>query len=352
MKAHQRFVAMWFIVGAVTGLFFQWTQVVSYDGRWDSLLAVGETGPGREFIQAELPDLSLVPGVGHDGQTVYIVARDPFMTDGTAAAGLDDAGFRYRRILNPLIAGGGGTFSPSGVVAGMVLLSIISYGAATAAVAHLVGSSRLSRWACVAFLLAPGMWISARLLTIDIQALALLLLGIIAIRSKRWGVAALLFTAAALTKEVYLIGAGAAAITTWLGGQRRQALIIGGLPVGSLVAWSWLVTLGVGAGFTPRDALGLPFQAVAASVPMWFDASAGNVLIGFSTLGSIVLASWAIWRSRDRLLRLNLALWILVGIVSSELVWNVAINAARAVLPVWVLAIVILARPDSEVTTA
>ena len=182
----RRRVVGWFLVGIVVALFLQWTQVVTLGGRWDSLVYVGESGPGRAFIERELPDITLVEQLGHDGQTVYVVARDPFMTDPRAAASLDDAGFRYRRILYPMIAGLAGILGPNGVVVGMIVSSVVAFAVVAAAVAALPRSRTVAFRGAVAVLVVPGLWLSVRTLTVDVIAVAFLVVGVALLLRERW----------------------------------------------------------------------------------------------------------------------------------------------------------------------
>ena len=335
----RRRVVGWFLVGIVVALFLQWTQVVTLGGRWDSLVYVGESGPGRAFIERELPDITLVEQLGHDGQTVYVVARDPFMTDPRAAASLDDAGFRYRRILYPMIAGLAGILGPNGVVVGMIVSSVVAFAVVAAAVAALPRSRTVAFRGAVAVLVVPGLWLSVRTLTVDVIAVAFLVVGVALLLRERWGLAALALTAAALTKEVYLVAGVAAAASVYSPTSRRHAALLGIGPLAVVAAWSGYVQLRVGNGFSPRGNLGPPIVGLTSSVGNWLDTGIGSVGLGIAVIVSLVVGLAIVWR-RVPTLSWQLVPWLAIAIVLSNWVWEIPSNAARALVAVWVLAVV------------
>ncbi|MGH9168974.1 MAG: hypothetical protein ACRD02_14220, partial [Acidimicrobiia bacterium] len=77
----RRYLLAWFVVGALMGAFVQWSQVRELgDGDVAALLSVGANSDTRRYFEDELGSVPLVPGGGHDGQSSYIVARDPWAT--------------------------------------------------------------------------------------------------------------------------------------------------------------------------------------------------------------------------------------------------------------------------------
>lgn len=335
-------VVWWLLAGIVAAIFLQWTQVRSLGGRWDALVYVGQEAPGRSYLLSLLPDLTLVPSVGHDGQTALIVATDPFMTDPAAAEALDSAGFRYRRILFPLLAGLGGLLSPTAAVGGMIVIAAVAYAVTLAAAAHLARGLR-AHWAVVAVAVAPGLWLSIRLLTVDVVAMALLASALVALDGRRVRTAAALLALAALTKEVYIVAAVVAGVVAWRAGRSNDGRWLVGVPAGALAIWSLIVQLRVGEGFSPRGNLGAPFVGLVESVDHWIETGAGDLLLGTAVVASLVVGAWVAarssWPHRHQLLP-----WLLIAVLMSDWVWVIPGNAARALLPVWVLAAVAVAR--------
>lgn len=337
-----RRTALWLLAGIIAAVFLQWTQVQSLGGRWDALVYVGEDAPGRAYLLSILPDLTLVPSVGHDGQTALIVATDPLMTDPAAAEALDSAGFRYRRILFPLLAGLAGTLSPAAAISGMTIVAALAYAVTIAATAHLARGVR-AHWAVLAVAVAPGLWLSIRLLTVDALAIALLASALVALDLRRIRSAAVLFALAALTKEVYVVAALVAAFVSWRGRQPSDAAWLGGLPVLALGMWSTVVQLRVGEGFSPRGNLGAPLVGLVSSIDRWIDTGLSEVLLGGAVVASVGLAAATFTRARWPL-RLQVLPWIVIGLLMSDWVWIIPGNAARALLPIWVLGAVTVFR--------
>ena len=74
----------------------------NYGGNWTALFRIAPHLPVPEFLLSER--LYMFQGTeGYDGQIYHLIAHDPWMTRGTAAA-IDDAAFRYQRIFVPALA--------------------------------------------------------------------------------------------------------------------------------------------------------------------------------------------------------------------------------------------------------
>lgn len=337
----RRTVMAAFAAGLIAAVFLQWTQVSAIGGGWDGLIAVGEIGPGRDFIESDFAEVTLVDHVGHDGQTVYIIARDPFMTDPAAADGLDSPGFRYRRILFPLIAGGFGLLPGAAVVWMMAGLIAGAYATIVASIAALARSSTLATRGVVAMLVAPGLWSAIRTSTVDVLALALLLLALIALRSAQSRRAIVFLALAALTKEIYAVAGLMAGWRAWRAGDRRSAVELAVVPAAVVSAWAVAVTVGVGGGFTPRGNLGPPFVGIIESIGAWSTSGVAPIAIGTMVLASLVAGALLIVR-RTPFFGIHLLPWVVIGCVLTAWVWEIPDNAARALVAVWALVVAAL----------
>ena len=284
---------------------------------------------------------------------VYVVARDPFMTTGAAAAAFDAPGFRYRRIGYPLIAGLFGTLTPTGIVIGMIVVAAAAFAVSAAAVTSLPGPRSSTARGAIAVMVAPGLWLSVRLLTVDALAFALLMVGLSYLVRHRWLAATVVFALAALTKEAFLIAAVASAIPALRAGLWRRAMVMVGVPFGALFGWSLVVTARVGGGFSPRENLGLPFVGMTSSIPNWLQQGVAQTVLGFSVIGSLAFGVWVATRSTP-LVRWHLMAWIGLAVLMSDWVWTVPGNAARAALPIWGLIVVglVLANAPTKPATA
>jgi len=74
----------------------------NYGGNWTGLFCIAPHMPVPDFLRAER--LYIFQGTeGYDGQVFHLIAHDPWMTRGSAAA-IGGAAFRYQRIFVPALA--------------------------------------------------------------------------------------------------------------------------------------------------------------------------------------------------------------------------------------------------------
>lgn len=92
---------------AASAVAFLWlcqaaTVRYNYGGNWTGLFCIAPHMPVPDFLQSER--LYIFRGTeGYDGQVFHLIAHDPWMTRGSAAA-INGAEFRYQRILVPALA--------------------------------------------------------------------------------------------------------------------------------------------------------------------------------------------------------------------------------------------------------
>ena len=336
-----RRVIGWFVAGLVMAAFLQVVQARALGGGADALLSVGAHSPLRPIIEAELGDVTLTDGVGHDGQTAFIVAVDPLGT-GPGPAALDHAGFRYRRILHPALAGGFGLFPAQAAVVGLAVIGALGFALAAAAVADLGIQFRGWDRLALAALLAPGLWLSVRLSTVDSLAIGLMLVALACWNRGAATPAAVLMAASVLTKEQMLVTALALAAYSLWRRHIRDAAVIAGIPIAALTVWSGVVTLIVGDGFAARGNLAWPFLGIAQAASRWPLTPLSDRILIWLTLGSLVVGAAAAWIARSTALGWVVGTWVLLAIVGSTWVWDFGNNAARvytATIPLAALAI-------------
>jgi len=323
--------ALWFLVGVVVGVWLQWIQANAVGG-WSGLIATSANSPMRPVIEQELGTVTLLPS-GHDGQFSFLMAMDPFDREDVGAL-FDDAPYRYRRILYPLLAGGAGLLKGRATLVGLIVLAAIGMGLATASTAALAGRLGISRWVVAAVLANPGVWLGVQLLTSDALALGLALTALLLWWDRRLLWATLAFALAALTKDQYLLVGLSAAGWSWFRGHRREAttLALGtAVPLALWVAW---ISSRMGDGATVRGNLAL-FGLLDAS-RLWNAAGPSDqILIGLTLVG--VLFGIILPLVAGSLLRWLTWPWVALALVSSAWVWAVGNNAARVFAPVWIL---------------
>jgi hypothetical protein len=339
----------WFIAGAIAALFLQALQARATGG-WAGLLSVGETSGLRTLIESELGEVPLLPFGGHDGQITYAIARQPF--GGSVADQFIDAGYRYRRILYPLVAGLGGIVSGPPLLASLVMLAALGMGLATASVAWLAEHMGRSRWVTAAVLANPGVWLSVQLLTPDALGLGLGLAGICWWLAERHRPALVALALAVLTKDQFLLIPLALAGYELTRRQRRRAAVV--LVAGAtlpLAAWTaWLQTR-MGGGLSPRGNLSPPFVGILDSVRYWPDRPAKDLVFGVLALAGILAAGLVSFRAEPKVVRWLAAPWAIIAIVSSGWVWDFGNNAVRALAPAIVFGVMGLI-PQRRVASA
>ena len=340
-----RRVIGWFIAGILAAAFVQFAQVRAIGGGIEGLLSVGETSEMRPLVESELGPVPTVSGRGHDGQTAYVIARDP-LGQGIAPDVLDHAGFRYRRILFPALGGGFGTFGPHATVFGLAVIGVIGFGLAVAATTDLALSYGASDRVALAALLTPGLWLAVRLLTVDALAVGLLLVALALWRRNRVPAAVMVLSAATLTKEQMLIGAAAMAVVAFRSGRRREGAALIVAPLACLIAWSAIVETLVGGGFSTRGNISLPFVGIARSIPVWPSTSGTDLVLLAIMVLALVISAGVAWRCRTSLMGAMLAAWVGLATVSSHWVWELGNNVARVfatVIPLCAIGIGIIA---------
>lgn len=326
----------WFAIGAVAAAFLVWSQANEVDGL-AGMIQVGETSELRPYIEAELGAVPLARGNGHDGQIYYAMGLD--LVGNEVPELLDHGGYRYRRILFPLISSAGGLLGGEALLWGMVTVTVLATGVAAGVVALVARHHGRSDLFALAVLLNPGIWLSIRLLTADTLAIATMGVGLLAIlvaRPRGW----LWFSLSVLAKDVYLATPGGLAVS-----RERSRWRLAAIPVAVLVGWMSWVTFAIGDGFTGRGNLAWPFTGIVESWGHWAGLAGDDlVYLGFallSVLAGLVYGAWSAgW------LRWPILAWSVLGVISSNWVWDFGNNAARVFAPIVILiAVDIAIRP-------
>jgi hypothetical protein len=327
-----------------------------------SLLRVGSTNPFFATMQKELGPLVAAGPIGHDGQLYYLVARDPFARGSTAGAlaafDQNPPAYRYRRILLPLLAGGAGTFGARTTLLALVGLTMLGMGLAAVGVADLAHQFGLRGTLVLLAMLNIGALLSVMLITADVLALGLSLVGVaLAVRERFWS-AVLVLALASLTKETYwLVALG---LSLWLvrSSGPRQAFLMATVSAVPLACWSLWLWFVIPEGTAKAENLSAPFTGIAAGVAAWHRGSLDPVQATFALylLGSGVLAAVTMVTRRNALLAWLALPWLILACVSGFSVWVIPTNAARAFSILWPLALLPLAgnraRRNNALTSA
>jgi hypothetical protein len=318
---------------------------------WASLLHVGSSNPALSKIRAELGPLVTPDPIGHDGQLYYLIARDPLGTDDTLATlssfDTNPPRYRYRRILFPLLAGGFGQFGGWATLMGMIFWVAIGMGLATLATADMAFSLNLPGGAVFLAAINLGALVSALILTADVLALGLSLLGLALGLRGRYGVAIFLFALAGLTKEVYLLVP--LSVAAWRLWERdiKIAVMMATITTAPVLLWSALVWSFVPEVAKTTPLVGLPFVGLLGSVSRWRELhgdSSVQLLMAAYAAVSFAIVSLMMFAGRSTLLRWIALPWLALAVCSTgSAAWDIPSNVARAFAIVWPLGVLMLA---------
>lgn len=317
----------WFVIGAAVAAILVFASARSSGGA-AGLLRVGDENILRPLIEAELGDIPLSSGNGHDGQTFYAVGID---LDGSVISELDPAwAYRYRRILYPAVASGFGILGGYALLYSMITINVLAMGLAAACVAGVSARHGKSEWLALTVILNPGVWLSVTLLTADVFAIALMALALMLWAFGRFRSATAGFALSVLAKETYLVTPGGLVVNK---AHRRWSAFL--IPLGVLVIWLGVVELLVGNAFVTSDTITIPLRGMIEAARVWPDHVAIDVVYSLFSV-AFVLAALVMAVLRKSWLRWSLAGWGLLGVVSSYLVWRDGNNSVRvfAVIPV------------------
>ena len=288
------------------------------------------------------------PGHGYDGQWFLGLAYDPLLRDRLARS-FDMPRYRAGRPLQAvagwLLAAGRSRAIP----AGLLLVGPLALALGSAASGRLLAAFGRSRWWGLGFALVPGVAVGIIFGTAEPLGLALAVLGLSFALERRLLAAAAAFAGATLTKESYLVFAGAAAL--WLllraGPPRRARLAGTALLVGPGVAglglwWAYVARMipGSAADANAAGAVGPPLagwgttlaQAARGDYVPDFPVGPFGVVMVVGSLG-LALAGVALGLRRRGLLD-QTGLWLgLYGLVLSGALLGHYLSAMRALAP-------------------
>jgi hypothetical protein len=315
----------WAAIGLVVGGFLVWAQANAVGGP-AGMLQVGETSALRPIIEEQLGDIPLAEGPGHDGQIFYAIGVD--LRGDRVGPLLDDAGYRYRRILMPLVASMLGLLDGQALLMGQIVVGLVSMSLAAGLVAAMSAEAGRSDLWALTVVLNPGVWLSVQLLTSDAMSLALMVLGLYFYVRRRDRSSGAWFALAGLAKDVILI----TPLSIGLRDRRRTVLLI---PAVVLFVWMLGLTVTFGTGFNPRGNLAWPFMGIIRASSNWAHLDLKESVYVAVALGFVVIG--AVWSLRRSWLRWPIVAWTVLALVSSNWVWDFGNNAVRAFAPIVVL---------------
>jgi hypothetical protein len=318
-------------------------------------LAFGEEKPAQiAYGRDRLGDIAIRQGAGHDGKYFFIQANDPwFLEPQENAAVLDAPFYRGVRMLYPTLAGGAGLFPPTVIVWSFLVVNLIVLGIGTAVAARLASLWGSTSWLGLAVPLNIGLVYELLIDGSAILAYTCCLGAVYAMTRNRTALAAGLFAAAALSREVFLIFSVGVFVLWWV--ERRKlpwSIVIA--PVVGMAVWAGYLTWrlsGITGTGTELGSLSPPFFGLARAFGTWLQAPEQLIVNALILMVIIAFVPLAL-RSR-----LPLAWGALPFVVLMPFLWvDVFLETAdlsRAVAPVFTAcAFLVVLRREQEPATS
>jgi hypothetical protein len=250
-------------------------------------VAFGDDAPmqtryGRDL----LGDVRVRRDLGHDGKFFFAQANDPwYLHPDRHAVVLDRPIYRAQRMLFPLIAGGLGAFPPGVVIWAMLVTNLLGLAVGAFLAARIAEDLGASPWLGLWVPLNPGLLFELDIGGAGIVAYACALGAVYALARDQVSVAALLFAAAALSRETMLAFAAGTFVLWWV--ERRRApwsLVVA--PIAAMAAWNaylWLRLDAIDGTGSGAINFGLPFVGLVEAFRSWvtepFDLLLSAVLL-------------------------------------------------------------------------
>lgn len=202
----------------------------------------------------------------YDGQYYYAIAFDPAVRTREVVPLLDDARYRYRRILLPALASALALGEPNRFPATLMLTNVAAWILCGFAAWRLgKRCAPPAPWLSVGVLVTTGLVYATFRTMPEPVALALLLFAVDALARGRLGLSGLLFGLAALAREDALVAAAAAGLyALWRERRLRAGTLLFGLAALAPAAlwWSYLALRLPPGAASLADRIGWPFLAL------------------------------------------------------------------------------------------
>lgn len=301
-------------------------------------IGLGERSTALGFAREVLGDDVAVPlADGHDGESFWLLARDPSLSGGEELAQyLDRPLYRAQRIGYPLLAAPWGLFGEQALLWGLVITNLVAISVGTYVVARTaVGAGRSAR-AGYLFALNPLAWLALLFDFSDAVALAGLVAFVVLVARRQLGWAALAGTVGALAKESSALGI-AAVVLGARGLSVRERVLAAGPPALVVLSWRAYVMTRPGFGSDPevQEFALVPFSGFEEAwrrgwVPNghWVYATIALLLVPL-----MVAVIWRWWHARRSLALIAALPYVLMVPFLSGQVLSIPVNSLRAVGP-------------------
>jgi hypothetical protein len=289
----------------------------------------------NEYAGQRLDEFYLRPLNGHDGKFFFVQSNDPWVLHPEINASvLDRPLYRSQRMLYPVLAGGGGLFTPEMIVWALLIVNVVGMGLgswATAAAATTLGGSR---WWGMSFVLNIGFISEMNISGAGIVAAAAAFAAVVAFSRDRssWGLT--LLALGALAREAMLLVAAGIALWMWIHNRRKNAILCLAVPTMAVGVWGLYLRLQLGweSGVSQVQEIGLPFVGFIESFPQWLDEPL-DLLVATAVLTLLAVFARRAIVSRE-LVGFAFLGFVLLGIIFTAQVWRNYFDITRAVAPI------------------
>jgi hypothetical protein len=350
------FSSRWLVMAAMIVVFAIYWLAISatlsrHGGNWSGFAVIGERFPAPGIHD---PGTLILPNsFGYDGQFFLLAANDPFIL-GQAHKYMDEAGYRYQRIMYPwlarLLAGG----DPQDIPRALILVNLLAVVAGTLFVGLLCAQNGASPLWALFYGCLSGLLIALLRDLAEPVAMAFLAGGFWLYDARRYWFCALLMAAALLSKEICAIALFAMALHA-LSRQKWQeviALVLAGVPLA--LWWGYIYQrLGVLPMQGGESNFGLPFVGMwnyaQGLAPLSIDNFQNILGLGFVIITGLTLLLALIellrgWSAHS----LAFFLFALFFSLMTDKVWVEPWSYGRVLLPLSLLMIVSFAQKKSR----
>lgn len=180
-------------------------SLAAKDWHVSALVRMSETESIAKIARGHDSGFVFVPPTSHyDGVYFYAIALDP-LGRGDPASSIDRSAYRYSHAGYGWMAWAASLGQPPAVPAAMLVLGLLGVAVGAAAASLLANDLGFTPWTALIVAFNPGIVYAASVLTSETVGIALLMLGLLAWLRERRVLAAVVLTAACLTKEPFLL---------------------------------------------------------------------------------------------------------------------------------------------------
>lgn len=320
-------------------------------------IGLGERSTALELAREILgEDVSVPLADGHDGESYWLLSRDPLLRAGEDLARyLDRPLYRAQRIGYPALAAPWGVFGEQALLWGLVVTNLVAIGVGTYVTGRAAVEGGANPRLGYLFALNPLAWFALLFDFCDAVALAGLVTFVLLVLRRRTGWAAVAATVAALAKESSALGIAAVVLGT-RGLTVRERAMASVPPAVAVIGWRLYVMSRPGFGSDPevQEFALIPFSGFEEAwrrgwVPNdhWAYAAVAILLVP-----AAAFVAWRWWQDRrSPLLLAALPYAAFVPFLSGQ-VLSIPINSLRAFGPAITLGVLgwLLSRSTAELT--